>query len=121
MDLSKCELEVMDVFWNLNTPLSRKDLLEHQEEKTWKDSSVHILINSLLKKGIIEKSGMVKRVKTVARTFVPTMTREQYYAANVFSHRYRPEVYGVLEEMIRKNPLTSEEIVGLQELLSQKA
>ncbi len=121
MDLSKCELEVMDVFWNLNTPLSRKDLLDHQEEKTWKDSSVHILLNSLLKKGIIEKAGMVKRVKTVARTFVPTMTREQYYAVNIFSHRYKPELYGVLEELICKNSLTAEEISGLQELLKKKA
>ena len=119
MDLSKCELEVMDLFWNLNVPLSRKDLLDHQEEKTWKDSSVHILINSLLKKGIIEKAGTVKRVKTVA-TFVPTMTREQYYAANIFSRRYRPDAYGVLAEMIRNHPLSEEEVGGLQNLLSEK-
>ena len=48
MELTKSEMEIMDVLWAEQTPLSRADLLERGEEKTWKDSSVHILLNSRL-------------------------------------------------------------------------
>ena len=50
MELTKSELEIMDVMWASEVPLSRSDLLERSEEKSWKDSSVHILLNGLLQK-----------------------------------------------------------------------
>ena len=43
MELTKSEMEIMDVLWASDVPLSRADLLARSEEKTWKDSSVHIL------------------------------------------------------------------------------
>ena len=51
MQLTKSEMEIMDVLWDAGKPLSRADLLDRSEEKTWKDSSVHILLNGLLQKG----------------------------------------------------------------------
>ena len=48
MELTKSEMEIMDVLWESSQPLSRSDLLERSKEKTWKDSSVHILLNGLL-------------------------------------------------------------------------
>ena len=50
MELTKSEMEIMDVLWESGQPLSRSDLLERSEEKTWKDSSVHILLNGLLQR-----------------------------------------------------------------------
>ena len=47
MELTKSEMEIMDVLWGSENPLSRADLLARPEEKTWKDSSVHILLNGL--------------------------------------------------------------------------
>ena len=77
MELTKSEMEIMDVLWESDKPLSRADLLAHSEEKTWKDSSVHILLNGLLQKGAIQEAGLVKRSKTYGRIFSPTMTREE--------------------------------------------
>ena len=51
MELTKSEMQIMDVFWEAGEPLSRSDLLERSEHKSWKDSSVHILLNGLLQKG----------------------------------------------------------------------
>ena len=77
MELTKSEMEIMDVLWGSEVPLSRADLLAKSEEKTWKDGSVHILLNGLLAKGAICEAGVVKRSKTYGRTFAPTMTREE--------------------------------------------
>ena len=48
VELTKSEMQIMDVLWEAAAPLSRADLLERSEEKTWKDSSVHILLNGML-------------------------------------------------------------------------
>ena len=64
MELTKSEMEIMDVLWASSVPLSRADLLERSEQKSWKDSSVHILLNGLLQKKAIREAGFVKRSKT---------------------------------------------------------
>ena len=102
VELTRSEMEIMDVLWNEGKPLSRSDLLQRNEEKSWKDSSVHILLNGLLQKGAIEEAGFVRRSKTYGRTFVPTMSREQYFATTIFSHRYQPDMIGLLEALLSR-------------------
>ena len=53
MYLTKNELEIMDVLWENERPLSRGELMDLSNDKSWKNSSVHILLNSMLKKGAI--------------------------------------------------------------------
>lgn len=118
MVLTKSEMEVMDVLWQSDTALSRADLLERSEEKNWKDSSVHILLNGLLHKGAIREHGFIKRSKTYGRTFLPTMTREEYFANTIFSYRYKPEMVGLVQALLQRPEVTSElldEIVKLAE------
>lgn len=108
MELTKSEMEIMDVLWQDGGALSRADLLERSEEKSWKDSSVHILLNGLLSKGAIKEAGFVKRSKTFGRTFLPTMTREEYFAATIFSHRYKPELTGLIAVLLQRPEVTEE-------------
>ena len=120
MELTKSEMEIMDVFWNVQVPLSRADLLGQEEEKTWKDSSVHILLIGLLQKGIIREVGFVRRSKTYGRTFLPTMTREEYFATTVFSHRYKPEWIGLIRALLNRPEVDRAALEKLQALLEQK-
>ena len=106
MELTRSEMEIMDVLWEAGKPLSRADLLEHTEEKTWKDSSVHILLNSLLQKGAIQEAGLVKRGKTFGRVFAPTVTREEYFANTIFSHRHKPEPVGLFRALLKREEVT---------------
>ena len=119
MELTKREMEIMDVFWAANIPLSRSDLLEHGEEKTWKDGSVHILLNRLLRKGMIQEAGFVRRNKTYGRTFAPTMTREEYFVSTIFSHRHKPEPDGLFTALLNRPEVTAETLERLQSLLDQ--
>ena len=120
MELTKSEMEIMDVFWNIDTPLSRADLLEKSGNKSWKDSSVHILLNGLLQKGAISEAGFVKRSKTYGRTFSPTLTREEYFAQNVFSHRYKPEVIGLFKALLSRPEVKDSDVVGLRKILEEQ-
>ena len=113
MELTKSEMEIMDVLWDAGVPLSRADLLEHSEEKTWKDSSVHILLNGLLQKGAIAEAGFVKRSKTYGRTFCPTLSREEYFATTIFSHRHKPRIVELFEALLRREDITSDELARI--------
>ena len=120
MELTRSEMEIMDVMWESGVPMSRADLLAHSEEKTWKDSSVHILLNGLLQKGAIQEAGLVKRIKTYGRVFVPTMTREEYFASTIFCHRYKPQIVELIAALLQRDDITPEEMNKIAELVHSK-
>ena len=120
LELTKSEMEIMDVLWASETPLSRADLLAHSEEKSWKDSSVHIMLNGLLHKGAITEAGLVKRSKTYGRVFAPTMTREEYFATTIFSHRHKPQIIGLFEALLRRDEITPEDLDTIRTMIQHK-
>ncbi len=119
MELTRSEMEIMDVLWEQDAPVSRSDLLG-KREKSWKDSSVHILLNGLLQKGVIREAGFVRRSKTYGRTFEPTLTREEYFAMTIFGHRYQPQIEGLFAAILARPEITEENLNNLQLLLEQR-
>ena len=120
MQLTKSEMEIMDVLWGENVPLSRSDLLARGAEKSWKDSSVHILLNGLLQKGAIQEVGFVKRSKTYGRTFAPTLSREEYFATTIFSHRYKPDIVGLFAALLNREDITPQQMEDIKKLVEEK-
>ena len=114
VELTKSELQIMDVLWQDGGALSRADFLERSEDKSWKDSSIHILLNGLLSKNAIREAGFVRRSKTYGRTFLPTMTREEYYAMTIFSHRYQPDLEKLLQALLAREDVTPELLEKLE-------
>lgn len=120
MVLTKSELEIMDVLWDSPCPLSRSDLLERSEEKSWKDSSIHILLNGLLQKNAIKNVGYVKRSKTYGRTFQPVLTREEYFAETIFSYRNKPDLIGLFDALLNRPDITDEELERIAALVAAR-
>lgn len=48
--LTKKELEMMNVLWGSETALTASEILKASTDRTWKDKSLHLMINSLLQK-----------------------------------------------------------------------
>ena len=120
MELTKSEMQIMDVLWESEAPLSRSDLLERSEGKSWKDSSVHILLNGLLQKAAIREAGFVKRSKTYGRTFAPMLTREEYFATTIFSHAHKPQIVGLFAALLEREDITREQLEQIEALLQQR-
>ncbi|MFI3230768.1 MAG: BlaI/MecI/CopY family transcriptional regulator [bacterium] len=76
--LSKKEEEIMMLFWQENRELSSSDIIHLSPNKTWKASSIFILLNSLLKKGAIEMAGFIKSQTNYGRTFKYITTENEY-------------------------------------------
>lgn len=120
MELTKSEMEIMDVFWESCVPLSRSDLLSSSDEKTWKDSSVHILLNGLLQKGVIHEAGLVRRSKTYGRVFAPSMTREEYFAESIYSHRHKPRIVELFSALLNRVDVTRDDLNRIEDLVHNK-
>ncbi|MGM9641286.1 MAG: BlaI/MecI/CopY family transcriptional regulator [Faecousia sp.] len=123
MNLTKNEIEIMDAFWEAKKPLSRADLLDVSIVKTWKPNSVHVLINSLLKKGALCEVGFVRSGKTYGRTFAPVLTCEEYHASTVFTTtRVKPELEGFLAAVLNRDDaaITAETLDRLTEVIQNK-
>jgi len=76
--LTKNEQEIMDLMWKENRPLSRSEIIELSPDRSWKSSSIHILLNQMLEKGTIVVDGFVKTGKNYGRTFSSTTTQDEY-------------------------------------------
>ena len=81
---------------------------------------MHILLNGLLQKGAIQEAGLVKRSKTYGRVFSPTMTREEYFATTIFSHRHKPEIVGLFRALLQREDITQEDLAEISALIAQK-
>ncbi len=76
--LTKSEKQIMELLWSCGRPLTCVEIIENSDDKTWKDSYVHIMIRSLLKKEMIKVDGVELVCKNYARRFGPAMTKDEY-------------------------------------------
>ena len=77
-ELTKGEETMMELFWSAERPLTSMELCEMTDEFNY--SYVHRLLTALQNKGMLEVEGLCKSGKQYARTFIPTITREEYAA-----------------------------------------
>jgi len=120
MYLTKNEIEIMDVLWKEERPLSRGEILSLSEDKTWMDSSVHILLNSMLKKGAIREAGFVKCGKTCGRVYEAALSCEEYYASTFDSTKKKPSFPKLMSAFIASEGIDRATIEELEKILKNE-
>lgn len=78
MKLSNSERYVMEVFWRSKEPISATDVVLQNLHRSWSDSYVFLMINSLRQKGAIKFYDIFDKGKSVVRRYVPVMTKAEY-------------------------------------------
>ena len=76
--MTKSEKQIMDLLWSVDEPLSCTEIIQMSGDKTWKDSYVHSLIKSLMKKDLVEVVSFELVSRSYARKFVPKLSKEGY-------------------------------------------
>lgn len=120
MVLTKSELELMNVIWGANRPVSRNDILALSENRSWKESSIHILLNGLLKKGAIKEDGYVKCGKTIGRLFSATISCVDYYAKEVFASGGKDSIPVLFSALVRRDDIDEDLVNELEAILEEK-
>ena len=110
MYLTKNELEIMDVLWTAGKPLTRGEIVENSKDKTWKESSFHILINSMIEKGAVRPAGFTKCVKSVGRIYAAAVTVEEYYVSTINQSKTKPSLSKLITTYIEKENISPDEL-----------
>ena len=78
--LTDKEVELMELLWKQDKPLTSVEILAIPDEHSWSDNYLPIMLNSLLDKNAIEVCGYVRCGTQYARQFKYSITREEYVA-----------------------------------------
>ena len=98
--ITPSEYEVLEVMWNADEEMTASEIVKISQNKTWKSSSVHLLMAFLLKKDLVEISGFKKTTKNFARTFKPSISKSDFILneALEFFHNDLDKFYDMLIE-----------------------
>ena len=73
--LSHNEYLFMELLWTEGHPLSRSEILKGTTGRNWNPSSIHLILNSMLSKGVIK---ITDEEKKYGRTYETLITRDDY-------------------------------------------
>lgn len=76
--LSPNEFKILQLFWKENRPLSRPEIIELTPNRDWNPNSIHLMLNNMIEKGVIQVAGMTRCGKGYGRTYAATMTNLEY-------------------------------------------
>jgi len=119
MDLTKNEAQFLTVLWDADEPLSGAEILKRSVDKTWKDASLHTLINKLLEKGAIKEYGFIKDRKAISRTFIPTLSCKEYYD-NVFSGHKAKDIPDIFSSLMNSMDIDDEVLSLLERMIKER-
>ncbi len=122
MLLRRSPTEIMDALWSSQEPLSSAALIEAIPERRWKERSVFAILDGLLKKEMIYEAGFVRRGKTIARTFAPTMTYSEFIAKQVSEagSPYKPTVPTLMSAFLDTQDVTEDTLAQLEAMIAEK-
>lgn len=122
--LSETELDIMQILWKAKTGLSRPEILSHMESKDWNPNSIHQVLNSMMKKGVLQVDGMARCGKVYGRTYMPTMTQQEFLARRTqeitpgLSSKER--LLGIVAALTEQDGIDSETLMELERLLATR-
>ena len=83
MILTDKQLEVMDVFWERNVPMTINAVIEASENRTWSTRSIYKIFAQLEKKGLIGVSHLSPTSTNYAKTYKVLLPFEKYIAKSI--------------------------------------
>lgn len=76
--LTENEYDILIAMWDVGSPMTRANILNSVKNRKWKEASFYGLLNSLMEKGAIEVDDIVKSGKVFGRTYIPTLSKDEY-------------------------------------------
>lgn len=123
--LTKNEMEIMRLLWTQGRSLSRSEIVDLSTERSWKASSIHILLNQLLEKEAIMVDGFVKTGRNYGRTYSAAISPEEYQIIQIkqntaFLQSKSVAISNIVSELIKDDALDEETLDKLEAILRER-
>jgi BlaI family penicillinase repressor len=76
--LTKKELEIMALLWRNKSPMTATEIIESSNDRTWRESSIYVIMNTLVKKGAIILKCHKPTGSNTARAYAPMISSEEF-------------------------------------------
>ncbi len=120
MNIRNSEMEIMEALWSSQEPMSSAALIDAIPQRKWKERSIFAILDGLLKKGLIYEAGFVRRGKTIARTFAPTVTHSDFLARQMAQSPNRPALPALMSAFLNVEDVTQETLDELEALIAKR-
>ena len=123
-DFTVSELNILRLLWESKEALSGAEMLERLPELNLFSTSIYTILDGMVDKGILKVDGKVRRGKRYARTFVPTISQEDFTAMqvlkltpNVSKH---DRIVGLFTALVKHDGVDAETLSDLEEFIQKQ-
>lgn len=118
------EYNILLAIWNAGHALTAKEILASMENKSFKDRTIHSILNAMLEKGLIYVDGQKLSSRIYSRCFNASISFAEYHADCIMDNEiYRREkakvLPGLLSALVDED-VNSETLDCLEALLAEK-
>lgn len=121
VQLTPNERQIIELIWDAGHPLSRQEILNGTEGRTWNPASIHLILNSMQSKGVIKIANEGVRYR---RTYEAIVTREEYitwYINDIIlGNTGKDQILKVVSGLLNTKGVTKDIIVELKNLIKEK-
>lgn len=115
----------MALLWSQDQGLIATEINNLAKEKTWKNTSIHLILNSLLDKRAIIVDGMVRSGRTYSRVFKSAITPEEYSLGQIkqnasYSKDKKSFISNLLISLIDSDEVNMDTIAKIEEKIKKK-
>lgn len=99
--VTKNEYDILLALWNAEHALSAKEIVASIEDKSFKDKTIHSILNTMLEKELIYVDGQKLSSRIYSRCFRAKITFEEFHATQIKNNAiYRREKQVVLPGIV---------------------
>lgn len=119
------EYNVLLAIWKAGHALSAQEIVENIEDKTFKDRTIHSILNALLEKGLIYVDGQRLSSRIYCRLFNVSVSFEQFQSQQIMdSPVYRKDkaqvLPGILSALVEDQDIGADTLDQLEALLEER-
>lgn len=123
--ISNNEYNVLLTIWKAGQALSAQEIVENMEDKTFKDRTIHSILNAMLEKGLIYVDGQRLSSRIYCRLFNTNLSFEQFQSQQIMdSPVYRKDkaqvLPGILSALVEDADIGADTLDQLEALLEER-
>ena len=122
--LSSNEFCILQLLWTEGRALTRPEILEALPDKDWNPNSIHLILNNMIKKGVLQVNGVARCGRGYGRTYAPTMSQTEYAAAQAVNATpdmaVSERLLGVVAALVDKQGIDKKTSAELEQMLEAK-
>lgn len=123
--ISNNEYNVLLTIWKAGRALSAQEIVENVEDKTFKDRTIHSILNAMLEKGLIYVDGQRLSSRIYCRLFNTSLKFEQFQSQQisespVYQENKSRVLPGIFSALVKDDDISAETLNELEALIEER-